>query len=79
MPQDFDMSLLNFSASQSVVYSDIIHNVPKLEGNSFSFVSYESNMADVNINTWWIDSGSTIHITNSLHGMQDLRKPVGSE
>jgi hypothetical protein len=79
MPQDFDMSLLNFSASQSVVYSDIKHNVPKLEGNSFSFVSYESNMADVNINTWWIDSGSTIHITNSLHGMQDLRKPVGSE
>ncbi|KAK2420702.1 putative mitochondrial protein [Trifolium repens] len=73
------MSFLNFSASQSVVYSDIIHNVPKLEGNSFSFVSYESNMADVNINTWWIDSGSTIHITNSLHGMQDLRKPVGSE
>jgi hypothetical protein len=35
------MSLLNFSVSQSVVYSDIKHNVPKLEDNSFYFVSYE--------------------------------------
>lgn len=49
------------------------------KGNLFSFVCYESNMTDVNINTWWIDSGSTIHITNSLQGMQNLRKPVGSE
>ena len=36
-------------------------------------------MASVNINTWWIDSGSTIHIANSLQGMQNLRKLVGSE
>ena len=36
-------------------------------------------MVSVNINTWWIDSGSTIHIANSLQGMQNLRKPVGSE
>lgn len=49
------------------------------KGNLFSFVCYESNITDVNINTWWIDSGSTIHITNSLQGMQNLRKPVGSE
>ena len=33
---------------------------------SISFVCYESNMVDVNHNTWWIDSGSTIHITNTL-------------
>ena len=36
------------------------------KGNLSSFVCYESNMINVNINTWWIDSGSTIHITNSL-------------
>ena len=36
-------------------------------------------MVNVNINTWWIDSGSIIHIVNSLQGMQNLRKPVGSE
>ena len=47
--------------------------------NPTSFVCYESNMVHVNINTWWIDSGSTIHISNSLQGLQNLRKPMGSE
>ncbi|KAJ9692948.1 hypothetical protein PVL29_011870 [Vitis rotundifolia] len=47
--------------------------------NLTSFVCYESNMVNVNTNTWWIDSGSTIHIANSLQGMQNLRKPVTSE
>ena len=49
------------------------------KGTQFSFVSYESNMANVNHNTWWIDSCSTIHVSNTLQGMQNLRKPVGSE
>jgi len=31
---------------------------------SISLVCYESNMDSVNINTWWIDFGSTIHIAN---------------
>ena len=49
------------------------------KGNLSSFVCYESNMISVNINTWWIDYGSTIHIANSLQGMQNLKKSVGSE
>ena len=36
------------------------------KGNSISCVCYESNMVDVNHNTWWIDYGSTIHISNTL-------------
>ena len=48
-------------------------------GKSILCVCYESNMVDVNHNTWWNDSGSTIHISNTLQGMQSLRKPVGSE
>ena len=36
------------------------------KGKSTSLVGYESNMADVCHNTWWIDSGSTIHISNTL-------------
>ncbi|RVW92399.1 Retrovirus-related Pol polyprotein from transposon TNT 1-94 [Vitis vinifera] len=36
------------------------------KGNPTSFVCFESNMVNVNTNTWWIDSGSTIHISNSL-------------
>ena len=49
------------------------------KGTQFSFVCYESNMVNVNHNTWWIDSGSTILVSNTLQGMQNLRKPVGSE
>ena len=43
-----------------------------------SFVCYESNM-DVCHNTWWIDSGSTIHNSNTLQGFLNHRKSVGSE
>ena len=55
------------------------HKWLEKKGKSISSVSYESNMASVNINTRWIDFGSTIHIANYLQGMQNLRKPVGSE
>ena len=41
----------------------------KKKDNPISFVCYESNMVDVNHNTWWIDFGSTIHISNTLQGM----------
>ena len=36
-------------------------------------------MVDMVYNTWWIDSGSTIHVSNTLQGMRKLRKPLGSE
>ena len=36
------------------------------KGISFSFVYYESNFLNVNHNTWWIDFGSTIHVSNTL-------------
>nr|XP_048331623.1 uncharacterized protein LOC125422950 [Ziziphus jujuba var. spinosa] len=49
------------------------------KGTQVSFVCYESNMIDVNHNTWWNDSGSSIHVTNSLQGLHDLQKPVESE
>ena len=49
------------------------------KGTPFAFVFYESNMINVNHNTWWIDSSSTIHVSNTLQGMESLRKPVGSE
>jgi len=49
------------------------------KGTLFAFVCYESNMVSTNHNTWWIDSGSTIHVSNTLQGMENLRRPVGSE
>ncbi|KAL0413074.1 UNVERIFIED_CONTAM: hypothetical protein Sradi_1509100 [Sesamum radiatum] len=49
------------------------------KGNQLSYVCYESNIVDVYHNTWWIDSGSTIHVTNSLQDLENLKKPVESE
>ncbi|KAF7835748.1 Retrovirus-related Pol polyprotein from transposon TNT 1-94 [Senna tora] len=49
------------------------------KGNSISFFIYESNMVDVSSNTWWIDSGATIHISNTLQGFLNQRKPTSSE
>ena len=49
------------------------------KGTQFSFVYYESNMVNGNHNTWWIDSSFTIHVSNTLQGMQNLRKPMGSK
>jgi hypothetical protein len=30
-------------------------------------------------NTWWIDSGSTIHIVNTMQGFLNTRKPANNE
>ena len=49
------------------------------KGISSSFVCYESNFINVNHNTWWIDSSSTIHVSNTLQGMRNHKKPVGRE
>ena len=49
------------------------------KGTSISFVCYELNFSNVNHNSWWIDSSSTIHVSNTLQGMRNPRKPLGSE
>ena len=49
------------------------------KGIEISFVCYESNMINVCDNTWWIDSGTTIHISNTLQGFLSRRMPTKSE
>jgi len=34
--------------------------------NYFTFVCYESNMTSINNHLWWIDSGTTIHVCNTI-------------
>ena len=38
------------------------------KGSTQCFVSYESFLVDVPPNSWWIDTGASIHITNSMQG-----------
>ena len=40
--------------------------------------SLEVNLVNINPQSWWIDSGSPIHITNSLQGFKRTKNP-GSE
>ena len=44
-----------------------------------SSVYYESNIAEVPNNTWWIDSRATTHITNSIQRYLTTREPKESE
>jgi hypothetical protein len=38
-------------------------------------VCLESNIIDVPSNTWWLDTGATIHVTNSLQAVTSRRRP----
>ena len=39
----------------------------------------ETNIVDVHVNSWWLDTGATIHVTNSLQEMTNRRKPSKHE
>ena len=38
-----------------------------------SYVCCESHLVNVPISTWWIDSGSTIHVATSVQGFLSQR------
>ena len=38
------------------------------KGKPSAYVCFESNLAEVPYNTWWIDSGCTTHVSNTMHG-----------
>jgi len=42
------------------------------KGMFFTFVYSEVNLASVSRNTWWLDSGATIHISVSMQGFSEL-------
>lgn len=46
-----------------------LDNKKKAKGNALVYVCYETNLIDMPKDSWWIDSGVTIHVTTSL---QDL-------
>ena len=36
------------------------------KGNFLSYVCFETNLVDVPSNTWWLDCGATIHVSNNM-------------
>ncbi|KAG7564376.1 Ribonuclease H-like superfamily [Arabidopsis suecica] len=50
------------------------------KGNLMGSVSFfESNLTHVSSNTWWIDSGANVHVTNSLQGFLTIQNINPSE
>ena len=39
----------------------------------------ETNIVDVHANSWWLDTGVIIHVSNSLQEMTNKRKPSKHE
>ncbi|KAG6619845.1 hypothetical protein I3842_13G106500 [Carya illinoinensis] len=48
-------------------------------GTSLALVCFESSLVDVPLNSWWIDSSASIHITNSLQWFISKRRPSENE
>ncbi|KAK3002003.1 hypothetical protein RJ639_020929 [Escallonia herrerae] len=46
----------------------------KKKGNLSICFCYESYTIDAPLNTWWVDTGATVHITNSLQGFLSVKK-----
>ncbi|KAK2988306.1 hypothetical protein RJ640_011977 [Escallonia rubra] len=44
------------------------------KGNLSICVCYESYTIDAPLNTWWVDTCATVHITNSLQGFLSVKK-----
>ena len=49
------------------------------KGNRWVNVCFESNVIDVPSNTWWLDSGATIHACNSVYAIINRRSLTSKE
>jgi len=59
-------------------------NMLEKEGNSlpfapFALVCFESNAFEIPVNSWWLDSGATVHVSNSLQDLRNVRTPSERE
>ena len=51
----------------------------ELSDNHWVNVCFESNVIHVSSDTWWLDSGATIHTCNSMQAMISKRSPTSLE
>ena len=47
----------------------------KEQGMLSAYVCFEYNLVNVPLDSWWLDSGATVHVATSLQGIRNLRKP----
>ena len=70
-PQFFDITKLNGTNYKN--------NKNELSDNHLVNVCFESNIIDVSLDTWWLDSGATIHTCNSMQEVIRRRIPTSLE
>ena len=51
----------------------------ELSDNHWVNVCFESNIIDVSFDTWWLDSGATIHACNSMQAVISRRSATSLE
>ena len=51
----------------------------ELSDNHLVNVCFESNIIDVPFDTWWLDSGATIHACNSMQAVISIKSPTSFE
>ena len=53
--------------------------IQEKKDNHWVNVCFESNVINVSSDTWWLDSGATIHACNSVQAMISRRSPTSQE
>ena len=51
----------------------------KEQGMLSAYVCFEYNLVNVPLDSWWLDSGATVHVETSLQRIRNLRKPSEKE
>jgi hypothetical protein len=69
---------LSFVWAQEGKLQDI-YALVREERYTFMLVCFESSMVDVPSDTWWLDIGANINVTNSLQKLQSTRKLSNGE
>ena len=68
------MAIINVTSIKS---KDILRKwFGKKKGKSlikcYIYVCFESNLTEIPSNTWWLDSGATTHISNTMQGFLSI-------
>ena len=73
------LSFPKFSAIMKLNGTNYKNGKNELSDNHLLNVCFESNIIDVLFDTWWLESGATIHACNSMQAVISKRNPTSLE
>ena len=60
-------------------FKNLLEKEKKEQGMLSTYVCFESNLVNFPLDSWWLDSGATVHVATSLQGIRNLRKASEKE